>query len=207
MVFGSCLGTSATLVQCPTTRSPSPIRQAIKCSSVAGSSAQRRQASARCAPDRLRSSRAPRGRARRMWEPIPHSQVTFSDVRDDGFVGSAECAIIHAQIEVGSLRFDARQQQRPVSWFRSPGRLGCGSFVSRHALVSQKALVGSAVHQGAAFLTGHAISGRFDHGDFVFGSAVAFMRSGEPFYEFGHVRNMRPDRSVAWPISAAVVRR
>jgi hypothetical protein len=33
------------------------------------------------------------------------------------------------------------------------------------------------------------------------------MRSGEPFYEFGHVRNMRPDRSVAWPISAAAVRR
>ena len=150
----------------------------VKRNNIAGSPAQRRQASARCAPDRLRSSRAPRGRARRMWGPIPHSQVTFSDVRDDGFVGSAECAIIHAQIEVGSLRFDARQQQRPVSWFRSPGRLGCGSFVSRHALVSQKALVGSAVHQGAAFLTGHASSGRFDHGDFVFGSAIAFMRSG-----------------------------
>jgi hypothetical protein len=66
-------------------------------------------------PLRLRSSRAPRGRARRMWGRIPHSQVTFSDVRDDGFVGLAECAIIRAQIEVGFLRFDARQQQRPAA--------------------------------------------------------------------------------------------
>src|SRR5450631_3495909 len=81
-----------------------------------------------------------------------------------------------------------------------PRALGCGSFVSRHALVSQKALVGSAVHQGAAFLTGHAISGRFDHGDFVFGSAVAFMRSGEPLYEFGHVRNMRSESVGCQPV-------
>ena len=87
-----------------------------------------------------------------------------------------------------------------ASWFRSPGRLGCGSFVPRHALVSQKALVGSAVHQGAAFLTGHAISGRFDHGDFVFGSTIALMRSGEPFHEFGHVRNMRPESIGCQPV-------
>jgi hypothetical protein len=113
MVLGSCLGCHARPWRSARPRGArAPIRQAIKCSSVAGSSAQRRQASARCAPDRLRSSRAPRGRARRMWGPIRHSQVTFSDVRDDGFVGLAECAIIHAQIEVGSLRFDARQQQR-----------------------------------------------------------------------------------------------
>ena len=70
----------------------------------------------------------------------------------------------------------------------------CGrSFLPRHAFVSQEALVGSAVHQGTALLTAHVISGRFDHGDFVFGSAVACMRSGQPFYEFGHARNMRPE--------------
>jgi hypothetical protein len=68
-----------------------------------------------------------------------------------------------------------------------------GSFVPRYALVSQKAFVGLAIHQGTAFLTDRVISGRFDHGDFVLRSAVAFMRSGEPFYEFGHARNMRPE--------------
>ena len=39
----------------------------------------------------------------------------FSDRRDDGFVGFAECAIVRAQIEAGFLRFDARQQQRPTA--------------------------------------------------------------------------------------------
>ena len=72
-------------------------------------------------------------------------------------------------------------------------RVWGGSFVPRYALVSQKALVGLAVHQGTAFLTGHAIGGCFDYGDFVFGSAVAFMRSGEPFYEFGHARQLTQD--------------
>ena len=52
------------------------------------------------------------------------------------------------------------------------------SFVPQYALVSQKALVAWAVHQDTTFLTGHATRGCFGHGDFVFGSAVAFMRSG-----------------------------
>jgi len=65
------------------------------------------------------------------------------------------------------------------------------SFIFRYALVSQKALVSWAVHQDTAFLTGRAIRGCLGHGDFVFSSAFAFMRSGEPFNEFGHARNMR----------------
>jgi hypothetical protein len=86
---------------------------------------------------------------------------------------------------------------QPRRRIRTPGsgaiaRPRFNSFLLRYALVSQEALVGSAVHQGTAFLTAHAVSGRFDHGDFVFSSAVACMRSGEPFYEFGHARNMRP---------------
>jgi hypothetical protein len=77
---------------------------------------------------------------------------------------------------------------------RSPKTvLPVSSFVPRNALVGQKALVGSAVHQGTAFVTAHAVSGCFDHCDFVFRSAVAFVRSGEPFYEFGHARNMRSE--------------
>src|SRR5258705_9921083 len=74
------------------------------------------------------------------------------------------------------------------------------SFVPRYALVRQTAFVGAAIHQDTAFLTGHAIRGCFDHGDFVFCSAVAFMRSGEPFYEFGHARNMRLSRSRSTPL-------
>jgi hypothetical protein len=100
-------------------------------------------------------------------------------------------------------RADRRYRRTAItltSWFRSPGRLGCGSFVPRHALVSQKALVGSVVHHGAAFLTAHTISECFDHGDFVFRSAVACMRSGEPLYEFGHVRNMRSESVGCQPV-------
>ena len=80
-----------------------------------------------------------------------------------------------------------------ASWLGYPWGVCGGSFVPRHALVSQKALVGLAIHQGTAFLTDRVIGGRFDHGDFVLRSAVACMRSGEPFYEFGHARNMRPE--------------
>jgi hypothetical protein len=97
-------------------------------------------------------------------------------------------------------RRDGRTGMTLANWFRSPGRSGCGSFVPRHALVSQKALVASAVYHGAAFLTGHVISGCFDHGDFVFRSAVACMRSGEPLYEFGHVRNMRSESIGCQPV-------
>jgi hypothetical protein len=60
------------------------------------------------------------------------------------------------------------------------------SFLHRHALVRQEALVCSAVHQRAAFLTAHIISERFNHGDLVLGSAVACVRSRQSFYEFGH---------------------
>jgi hypothetical protein len=74
-----------------------------------------------------------------------------------------------------------------------------GSFVPRHALVSQKALVGLAIHHGTAFLTDRVFSGRFGHGDVVFRSAVAFMSSGEPFYEFGHARTMRPESAGCQP--------
>ena len=49
------------------------------------------------------------------------------------------------------------------------------------------------VHHDTAFLTGHASWGFFGH-------ALAFMRSGEPFYEFGHVRNMRPDLPAIRPL-------
>jgi hypothetical protein len=42
------------------------------------------------------------------------------------------------------------------------------------------------VHYSSAFLAAHAIGGSFRHGDFVFGSAGALMRSGQPFHEFGH---------------------
>jgi hypothetical protein len=79
-----------------------------------------------------------------------------------------------------------------TSWLGPQDTWG-GSFVPGHALVGQKALVGWAVHHGAAFFTGHANRRRFGHGDFVFRSAVAFMRSGEPFHEFGHAANMRPE--------------
>jgi hypothetical protein len=67
----------------------------------------------------------------------------------------------------------------------------CGSFAFRHACVGKKAPVGPTVHQNAALLTGYATGGYSGHGDFVFCSAVAFMRSCEPFYKFGHARNMR----------------
>jgi hypothetical protein len=88
----------------------------------------------------------------------------------------------------------------PMELVGVPRGVWGGSFVPRNALVSQKALVGSAVHQGTAFPTGHAIGGCFDHGDFVFRSAVAFMRSGEPFYEFGHARNMRSESVGCQPV-------
>jgi hypothetical protein len=73
-------------------------------------------------------------------------------------------------------------------------RLG-PSFVPRQALANKKALVGWSIHQGTAFLTAHVIRGSFDHGNFIFGSAVAFMRSCEPFYKFGHAQNMRCGRT------------
>ena len=76
-----------------------------------------------------------------------------------------------------------------------------GSFVPRYAFVSQKALLSRMVHHDPAFLTVHASRGFFGHGDFVFCSALAFMRPGEPFYEFGHVRNMRPDLPVIRPFA------
>jgi hypothetical protein len=47
----------------------------------------------------------------------------------------------------------------------------CAAFVSRYALVSQKALVRRVVHHDTAFLTGRAIRGSFSHGYFVFSSA------------------------------------
>jgi hypothetical protein len=71
-----------------------------------------------------------------------------------------------------------------------------GSFVPRYALVNQTAIIGWAVHQDTAFLTGHVPRGRFLHGNFVFGSAAACMRSGVPLYEFGHARNMSPEQPV-----------
>jgi hypothetical protein len=71
-----------------------------------------------------------------------------------------------------------------------------GLFVSRYALVSQKALVSRVVHQNTAFLARRAIRGCLGHGYFVFSSALAFVRSGEPFNEFGHARNM----SSRWPV-------
>ena len=42
------------------------------------------------------------------------------------------------------------------------------------------------VHYSSAFLAAHAVGGSFRHADFVFGSAGALMRSGQPFHEFGH---------------------
>ena len=50
----------------------------------------------------------------RLWLVAGAGQV-LSDGRDDGFVGFAECAIIHAQIEARFLGFDARQQQRSAA--------------------------------------------------------------------------------------------
>jgi hypothetical protein len=73
------------------------------------------------------------------------------------------------------------------------------SFVPRFALVNQTAIVGWAVHQDTAFLTGHVPRGRFRHGNFVFGPAAACMRSDVPFYEFGHARNMSPEQPVFHP--------
>jgi hypothetical protein len=67
-------------------------------------------------------------------------------------------------------------------------RVQGGSFLSRYALVGQKALVSRVVHHGTAFLAAHAVGGSFCHGDFVFGTASAFMRSGQPLHEFGHER-------------------
>ena len=49
------------------------------------------------------------------------------------------------------------------------------------------------IDQSTAFLTGHVIRGGFGHRDFVFCAAIACLHSGEPFYEFGHAANMRPD--------------
>jgi hypothetical protein len=69
-----------------------------------------------------------------------------------------------------------------------------GSFLPRYALISQKALVSRVVHHGTAFLAVYAVSGSFRHGDFVFGSAGACMRSGQPFHEFRHERNITPAR-------------
>jgi hypothetical protein len=67
------------------------------------------------------------------------------------------------------------------------------SSIPWYALISEKAFVGSTVHQGAAFLTGHIIRGCLCDRDFVFRSAIACMRSGQPFYEFCHPGNMRPE--------------
>jgi hypothetical protein len=77
--------------------------------------------------------------------------------------------------------------------FSNPQNVWGGLFVPRYALVVQKALVVSAVHQSTAFLTGYVIGERLGHGDAVFRAANAFMRSGEPFYEFCHPANMRPE--------------
>jgi hypothetical protein len=90
----------------------------------------------------------------------------------------------------------------PVNFMNQDGfkafrtsRLG-PSFIPRQALVNQKALVGWSIHQGTAFPTGYVIRGSFDHGNLIFGSAVAFMRSCEPLYKFGHARNIRCGRTV-----------
>jgi hypothetical protein len=58
------------------------------------------------------------------------------------------------------------------------GSVSGRSFVRRGALISQKALVETTVHQGTAFLAGYVIRGRFGHSDVVFCSANACMRSG-----------------------------
>ena len=89
----------------------------------------------------------------------------------------------------------------PVERFSEPvdSLRALGSFVPRFAPVNQTAIVGWAVHQDTAFLTGHVPRGRFRHGNFVFGPAAACMRSGVPFYEFGHARNMSPEQPVFHP--------
>jgi hypothetical protein len=68
--------------------------------------------------------------------------------------------------------------------------LSSGSLVLWGARVSKKASVGRAVHQSAALLTDYATSRYFGHGNFVFRSAAALMRPCEPFYKFGHARNV-----------------
>jgi hypothetical protein len=70
-------------------------------------------------------------------------------------------------------------------------------FVTWQALVRQEALVGWSVHQGAAFLAGYVTCGSYNHGDCIFGSAIAFMRSCEPFYKLDHARYMRDGRTVS----------
>jgi hypothetical protein len=58
------------------------------------------------------------------------------------------------------------------------GSVSGRSFVRRGALIGQKALVETTVHQSTAFLAGHVIRGRFGHSDVVFCSANACMRAG-----------------------------
>jgi hypothetical protein len=87
---------------------------------------------------------------------------------------------------------------------RGPWDVWGASFVPRYALVTQKTLLGWAIHQDTAFLTHRVIGGCFGHGDVVFRSAVAFMRSGEPFHEFGHAGNMRSESVGCQPADPAV---
>src|ERR1700735_1172737 len=58
-------------------------------------------------------------------------------------------------------------------------------IVSRQVPVSQRALVGWSVHQSTACFTGHVIRRYFGRGDFVFGSAAAFVHVGS---ELGSLR-------------------
>jgi hypothetical protein len=74
------------------------------------------------------------------------------------------------------------------------GGVWVGSFAPRYALINQTAIVGWAINQDTAFLTGHVARAGFRHGNFVFGSAAACVRSGVPFYEFCHARNMRVEQ-------------
>jgi hypothetical protein len=69
-----------------------------------------------------------------------------------------------------------------------------------YALISQKALAGRAVHESPAFLAAHAVGGSFRHCDFVFSSAGTFVRSGQPFHEFGHERNITPQTIPSWAV-------
>lgn len=81
----------------------------------------------------------------------------------------------------------------------SPGSselLGVGSFVPRYALVSEETIVGPPIHQDAAFSTDNLIQlgrERLRHGYLVFGSAGTFVRSCEPFHEFGHGPEYAPE--------------
>ena len=119
---------------------------------------------------------------------------------ENGSVMEAACRDTRPTYWSISLTFQKIRRMKLSATDLASFGVGGRSFLPRHAFVSQEALVGSAVHQGTAFLTAHVISGRFDHGHLVFGAAVACVRSGQPFYEFGHARNMRRNKKKRkWP--------